>query len=210
MALKHVGRMVRNQRKVVVAYRTIPGDAESCVVVTTENLMADEHDSLMRLVESNAGQTAEELGLAMARAVLPDGRNMLAAFHTTGKMVRAATKDVEMMPDNKTVINLAELNKIIAEQKGVSIEDLAVKDNTASNKKEEPIDLNPKVDEDVTELATAQTLQASETEVLTDEQLAAQYRSQADALFKEAKKLREQAEGLVPTKRKTKKTEESV
>jgi len=210
MALKHVGRMVRNQRKVVVAYRTIPGDAESCVVVTTENLMADEHDSLMRLVESNAGQTAEELGLAMARAVLPDGRNMLAAFHTTGKMVRAATKDVEMMPDNKTVINLAELNKIIAEQKGVSIEDLAVKDNTASNKKEEPIDLNPKVDEDVTELATAQTLQASETEVLTDEQLAAQYRSRADALFKEAKKLREQAEGLVPTKRKTKKTEESV
>ena len=192
MALKHVGRMVRNQRKVVVAYRTIPGDSLSCVVVTTENLMADEHDSLMRLVESNAGQTSEELGLAMARAVLPDGRNMLAAFHTTGKMVKAPTKDVEMMPDNRTVINLAELNKIIADQKGVSIEDLAIKDNTAPQKKEAPIDLNPKVDE-----------------VLTDEQLAAQYRSQADALYKEAKKLREQAESLVPTKRK-KKTEESA
>ena len=41
-------------------------------------------------------------------------------------------------------------------------------------------------------------------EVLTDEALAAQYRSQADALFKEAKSLREQAEALVPTKRKTK------
>lgn len=209
MALKHVGRMVRNQRKVVVAYRTIPGDAHSCVVVTTENLMADEHDSLMRLVESNAGQTAEELGLAMARAVLPDGRNMLAAFHTTGKMVKAPTKDVEMMPDNRTVINLAELNKIIADQKGVSIEDLAIKDNTAPQKKEAPIDLNPKVDEDVTELATAQPLQAAVDEVLTDEQLAAQYRSQADALYKEAKKLREQAESLVPTKRK-KKTEESA
>jgi hypothetical protein len=208
MALKHVGRMVRNQRKVVVAYRTIPGDAESCVVVTTENLMADEHDSLMRLVESNAGQTAEELGLAMARAVLPDGRNMLAAFHTTGKMVKAKTFEVEMMPDNRTVINLAELNKIIAEQKGVSIEDLAVKDDTPRRK--EKIDLNPKVDEDVTELATAEPLQASENEVLTDEQLAAQYRSQADAMFKEAKKLREQAEELVPTKRKTKKTEESA
>jgi hypothetical protein len=208
MALKHVGRMVRNQRKVVVAYRTIPGDAESCVVVTTENLMADEHDSLMRLVESNAGQTAEELGLAMARAVLPDGRNMLAAFHTTGKMVKAKTSEVEMMPDNRTVINLAELNKIIAEQKGVSIEDLAVKDDTPRRK--EKIDLNPKVDEDVTELATAEPLQASENEVLTDEQLAAQYRSQADAMFKEAKKLREQAEELVPTKRKTKKTEESA
>lgn len=207
MALKHVGRMVRNQRKVVVAYRTIPGDAESCVVVTTENLMAEEHDSLMRLVESNAGQTAEELGLAMARAVLPDGRNMLAAFHTTGKMVKAPTKDVEMMPDNKTVINLAELNKIIAEQKGVSIEDLAIKDNTPVKK--EVIDVNPKVEEDVTDLASVQPLQASETEVITDEQLAAQYRSQADAMFKEAKKLREQAEALVPIKRK-KKTEESA
>lgn len=208
MALKHIGRMVRNQRKVIVAYRTIPGDAESCVVVTTENLMADEHDSLMRLVESNAGQTAEELGIAMARAVLPDGRNMLAAFHTTGKMVKAKTVDVEMMPDNRTVINLAELNKVIADQKGVSIEDLAVKDNSAP--KEKQIDLNPQVEEDVQELATAQTLQAGTDEVLTDEQLAAQYRSQADRLYKEAKALREQAEELVPTKRKTKKTEESA
>ena len=47
--------------------------------------------------------------------------------------------------------------------------------------------------------------------VLTDDQLAAQYRSQADAMFKEAKRLREQAEELAPTKKKaTKKTEESA
>ena len=45
--------------------------------------------------------------------------------------------------------------------------------------------------------------------VLTDEDLAAQYRSQADALFKEAKALREQAEELKPTKRKTKKQSDS-
>ena len=209
MALKHIGRMVRNQRKVIVAYRTIPGDSESCIVVTTENLMADEHDSLMKLVESNAGQTAEELGVAMARAVLPDGRNMLAAFHTTGKMVKAKTSDVEMMPDNRTVINLAELNKIIAEQKGVSIDDLAIKDNSAPPKKK--IDLNTQVEEDVQELASVEPLQAASDAVLTDEQLASQYRSQADALFKEAKALREQAEELVPTKKKTnKKTEQSV
>jgi len=40
--------------------------------------------------------------------------------------------------------------------------------------------------------------------VLTDDVLAAQYRSQADALFKEAQALRKQAEELVPTKKKTK------
>ena len=208
MALKHVGRLVHNQRKVVVAYRTIPGEAESCIVVTTENLMADEHDSLMRLIESNAGQTAYELGEAMARAVLPDGRNMLAAFHSTGKMVKRKTSEVEMQPDNKTVINLAELNKMIADQKGVSIEDLALKDNSPVNK--EVIDVNPKADEEVTELATAQPLEAPADEVLTDDQLAAQYRSQADALFKEAKALREQAEALAPTKKRTSKKKESV
>jgi hypothetical protein len=54
-------------------------------------------------------------------------------------------------------------------------------------------------------------LQAPTDGVISDEELAAQYRSQADALFKEAKALREQAEELVPTKRKsTKKTTETA
>jgi len=38
--------------------------------------------------------------------------------------------------------------------------------------------------------------------VIDDAALAAQYRSQADTMFKEAKRLREQAEELVPTKKK--------
>jgi len=38
--------------------------------------------------------------------------------------------------------------------------------------------------------------------VLSDEDLAANYRSQADRMFKEAKRLREQAEELAPTKKK--------
>lgn len=202
--LKHVGRMVRNQRRIVVAYRTLPGDPESCVVVTTENLMADEHDALMKLVESNAGQTAEELSDPMMRSVLPDGRNMLEAFHKTGKMVKAKTSEVEMTPDSKNVINLAELNKMIAEHKGVSIDDLAIQPNATRGDK--PVEKKMAIVEEaetVTEVA--------DEGVLTDEQLAAQYRSQADAMFKEAQKLRKQADGLSPAKNsKTKKTKESA
>lgn len=202
--LKHVGRMVRNQRRIVVAYRTLPGDPESCVVVTTENLMADEHDALMKLVESNAGQTAEELSDPMMRSVLPDGRNMLEAFHKTGKMVKAKTSEVEMTPDSKNVINLAELNKMIAEHKGVSIDDLAIQPNATRGDK--PVEKKMEIVEEaetVTEVA--------DEGVLTDEQLAAQYRSQADAMFKEAQKLRKQADGLSPAKNsKTKKTKESA
>ena len=201
--LKHVGRMKKNQRKVIVAYRTIPGDAESAIVVTTENLEAADHDSLMKLVESNSGQTAEELADVMARTRLSDGSNMLARFHTTGKMVKVPTNAVELTPDTKTIIMLDELNRMIAEQKGVSIEDLAVRSDA------QPVASVNEISEPVEASAP---LQAPQDGVLTDEQLAAQYRSQADALFKEAQSLRKQAEELVPTKKtaSTKKTTQSA
>ena len=90
-AIKHVGRLVRNQRKVIVAYRVVPGEPDNCIVVQTESLMAEEHDALISAVEGSAGQEAYEFGEAMARAQLPDGRNMLAGFHTTGKMMKMKT-----------------------------------------------------------------------------------------------------------------------
>ena len=49
--------------------------------------------------------------------------------------------------------------------------------------------------------AQAANIQAPNNAAITDEQLAASYRSQADSMFKEAKRLREQAEELVPTKK---------
>ena len=39
--LKHVGRLITNGRKVIVAYRVVPNEPENCVVVTTENLNAE-------------------------------------------------------------------------------------------------------------------------------------------------------------------------
>ena len=195
--LKHVGRMAKNKRKVVVAYRVVPNEPENCIVVTTENLMAEEHDALMKAVESDAGQTADEFANVMMRSQLPDGRNMLAGFHSTGKMTKVPTKDVEMTPNRNTTILLSELNELIAQQKGVSVEDLAVQPNTRTQPTESA---QPTVEEPVA---------VTQSEIITDEDLAAKYRSDADRLFKEAKRLREEAEKLAPTK-KTKKTEESA
>ena len=197
--LKHVGRQVQNKRKVVVAYRVIPGDAENCLIVPTESLMAEEHDTLMKLVESDAGQNAYELAEAMARTRLPDGRIMLAAFHTTGRFAKMPTSGIEMTPNRNTSVNLAELNEMVAQQRGVTVEDLALQPPQSSQKTEEESVAEPVVEE----------VQAPTDGILTDEQLAAQYRSQADAMFKEAKRLREQAEELVPIKKK-KATKESA
>jgi hypothetical protein len=192
---KHVGRIKTNRRKVIVAYRTVPGEPENCVVVTTENLMAEEHDALMKLIESDAGQNEDVFANAMARSRLPDGRIMLAGFHVTGKMQKVPTDLVEMTPDRSTIIALTELNKMIAEQRGVSVEDLATID--AGNQTE------------VSQMATVNdmpvvedAMPSTEGDVMDDAALAAQYRSQADTMFKEAKRLREQAEELVPTKKK--------
>tara|TARA_E500000075_G_C6955163_1_gene301890 strand:- start:976 stop:1323 length:348 start_codon:yes stop_codon:yes gene_type:complete len=115
-------------------------------------------------------------------------------------MTKVPTSSVEMTPDRNAGIMLDELNKMIAEQRGVAIEDLAVKSP----------DQDPTQTQEST-IATASEIPSTpvQEEVLDDAKLAAQYRSQADAMFKEAKRLREQAEELVPTKKKAK-TIESV
>lgn len=188
--------MANNQRRVVVAYKVVPGEPENCIVVTTENLAAEEHDTLMKLVESAAGQEAEDLATAMARTPLPDGSNMLARFHTTGKMVKAPTNAVQMMPNRNTTILLSELNEAIAQQRGVTVADLADANSTKTEPQAEVV-------------ATADTANVEVTPttdgVLTDEQIAAKFRSDADRLSKEAAALRRQAEELVPTKKSSNK-----
>jgi len=199
MAIKHIGRLNSNKRKVAVAYRTIPGDHENCLVVSTENLTDSDHDILMQLVDSPSGQDAYELAEAMARTRLSDGSVMLSRFHAQGKLMKVPTSEVTMTPTSTDTVTLDELNKLIAEQKGVSIKDIALS-------------------EDATNLATVTDTPASASEtapsnepvatasndVMSDEDLAKSYRSQADRLSKEAAQLRRQAEELVPTKKKSK------
>jgi hypothetical protein len=193
--LKHIGRVKSNKRKCAVVFRTLPNDPESCLILPTENLAPEDHDDVIALIESNSAQTAYELAEAMDRAVLRDGSRMLPRFHATQRLVKMSTAEIEMTPDTNSVIGLDELNKMIADQRGVGIEDLTMPPSEADTPRTR----------DLGEPARAETVQEETTTtdgVLTDEDLAAQYRSQADALFKEAKRLREQAEELVPTKRK--------
>jgi hypothetical protein len=201
--LKHVGRQINNKRRCIVAYRVVPNDSEYCLVVNSDSLDAEQHDSLMKLVESNSGQTAYELAEAMQRTRLPDGRNMLQTFHTQGKLVKSLTKDIEMMPNQQTTINLAELNELIAENRGVTVADLALGIKNQEEKKEMLKENPDAIEEPIADPASAyaepeQTETAQTEDLLTDEKLAAQYRSQADAMYKEAKALRDQADELDP------------
>ena len=184
-------------------------------MIDTASLTDADHEVLIRAVESNAGQTAFEFAEVMARTSLSDGSNMLARFHTTGKLHRVKMTDVDMTPNTTTKIGLDALNKIIAEQRGVSISDLALKDPNARKPGESVTEagsvneMAPVSDTVVAESQVA-NLQANSNEVITDEQLAAKYRSDADRLYKEAKALRAQAEELAPTVKKTKSVKETT
>jgi hypothetical protein len=193
--LKHVGRVIATNKKVLVAYRTLPGDAHYCLIVPTENLPDIYHDSLINLVESPAGQEAYEFAEAMDRTQFPDGSRMLPALHASGRLIKAPTSSIEMTPTTGYSIVLSELNQIIAEQRGVAVDDLSLKD--AFEDKKDDAKPTAIVEQTIPE---ADVVVAGPND--TPEATAKMYRSQADKLAKEAAKFRRMAEELVPTKKK--------
>jgi hypothetical protein len=204
--LKHIGKSKTTGKKVLVAYRTLPGDAYSCLIIPTENLTDSYHDALIQLVESPSGQSAHEFAEVLARAKFPDGSTMLPALHTQGRLLKVPTDVVIMTPNFSASVALSELNQIIAEQQGVSVSDLAIKDSVK----------DPSVQ--VVEVGTVKDISPNKTATTTSESInqdtqplvtnlspedqAKRFRSDADRLSKQAADLRRQAEALVPSKKK--------
>jgi hypothetical protein len=193
--MKHVGRFLTNGRKCLVAYRTLPGDAYNCLVIPTEAVEDSYHDALINLVESNAAQSSYEFAEILARNTFPDGSVMLASLHKLGKLIKVATDQIEMIPNTQQKIRLDELNLMIAEQRGIAVDDLALNDPNAV----------PRKDVEVQEIAKVQEIlppiEPIEQKTLSIEEQATRLRGQADKLSKEAAALRRQAEDLVPTKK---------
>lgn len=197
--LKHIGRVIATNKKCIVVYRTLPGEAHSCLIVPTENLPDSYHDSLINLVESPAGQSSHEFAEAMARTTFPDGTTILAALHTQGRLVKAPTASIEMTPTTTYSIQLSELNQVIAEQRGVAVDDLAIRGAPSNTPEMEQTKVAPQ-DNPAAKTTSAQAETVPET-FDTPEAEAKHYRSQADKLAKEAAAMRRKAEELVPTKK---------
>lgn len=195
--IKHVGRMKTNNAKVLVVFRTLPGDPYHALVLGTANLDDSYHNAIINLVESQQAQDVNEFGEIMSIRHFPDGRLMLPAMHQDGKLVKVPTTDVLMTPNPVTSIALDQLNLMIAEQKGLALDELALEIRTP---KAEP-----------QEIATAQEITpvAEPVQVEATPLSAADLRSKADALYKEAAKLRKQADELDPPKKKTSKAKET-
>ena len=203
-ALKHVGKIRKTGAKVVVVFRTLPDDPYHALILGVNSLSDMYHNSMMQLLEDGQGQQANEFGEAMATRFFPDGRQMLTAMHGEGRLQKIATSDIDMTPTTTDVIPLDKLNELIAEQKGIKLADLAT---------DKPKTPQPKETSKAEKVAAKQA-EAAPAAVsngpLTDDDLARQLRSQADAMFKEAQNLRKQADELAPPVKKTVKKKEAA
>jgi hypothetical protein len=225
--MKHIGKMKNNSARVVIVYRTLPGDPYSALVVGSQGLVDFHHDSLMSILESDSGQQANELADILAVRRFPDGNNMLEYLHTNGHLKKVATNMVIVMPNTTTNIPLDELNNLIAQQKGIKLEELAIipeGQKVPDNKKEPPEEYKSKWvkmrEEKAAKALTESAVKTTSADVIgetfspeisltpsTPEEQAKQYRSQADKLAKQAAEMRRKAEELVPTTKKKAKAE---
>ena len=209
-SLKHVGKMKKAGSKVLVAFRTLPGESNQALVIPVSSLSDNYHDDIMKLVETTEAQSAFEFGEVLFTRSFSDGRPMLQALKADNRMAKVPTDDVLMMPSPGSEIALHQLNTLIAEQKNCAVDDLCTFVSGAKKN-------TPEVQElvKVKDLAPPPTpavvpLKAAANEALSDKDIAKSYRSQADSMYKEAARLRKEADDLDPPAKKAAKVKEDA
>lgn len=111
--LKHIGRHA--DRKVAIIFREIPGEDHMCLVIYPEVLPTHIHDTIMKVLESPAGQQENTLANALHRNLLPDGRVILEALHKEGMLKKIPTNQVIVTPTASSSVKLDELNRLVKE-----------------------------------------------------------------------------------------------
>ena len=197
--LKHVGR--HGEKKVVVAYNTVPGEDHMALVIYSDSLPSMLHDEVMKVIESPAGQTAKSLADALFRNIMPDGNNTLGALHKGGFLKKVQTKQVILKPNAKSSVRLDELNEILKKMEGSAEAAKKLADIDAGRGYADP---SKNVSRDVGEPVKTEVA-VNTSGVLTDADLANQrldqatkMESQAKTLLAEAKRLKEEASSLAP------------
>ena len=134
---KHIGELAdESKAKVVIMYRTVPGEPNNCLVVGTKFLPDLYHNGLMKAVESEGGQQADEFAEYASRQTFADGTNMLAMLHNDNYIKKFKTNEIMVTygtgEDGRILLN--KLNEMVAKEKGTTVKEMA-KDPEAPAKK---------------------------------------------------------------------------
>ena len=193
--VKHVGQVANTGLKCVVVFREIYDengnvtDPDHCLIVETERLPDMEHDDIVRVVESESAQTANQFYEIAHRSMFSDGINMLTKLHNRGYLKKYPTDQILMTPNSSTSVALSEVNEIIRKQStGMSESDIR-------NSMVDDTDKPPRNHTTSQQTAPAPKAEAG---VLDDSDIAKNMLSQADTYEAEVKRLREEAYNMAP------------
>jgi hypothetical protein len=205
---RHVGK--HGDRKVAVVFREVPGEPHMALVVYTEILNRNIHDPLVQCIESDIGQSSEDLALALNRTYTTDGQIILQKLHAEGMLKKVNTEQIVMTPQPNTRIKLNELNKILDEMKlgEDAVKRMAELDSQMGMQDPAAVARRMRGDKDAYTPETAPQAPAGlqgSADALGDAALANNLRSQAqrmsaeaNGLLAEAQRLLDQANGLDP------------
>jgi hypothetical protein len=173
--IKHIGKLSDNS-KVLVMFRFLPDAPDQALVVKTQDLKPEIHDELMQIVE-NQGQSDMDFYKVASRTSFINGGQVLESLHTSGKLVKLPVADITMTPLPNVTIPLSDLNAQLKQM---------IPEKTTSS--------------DIGTEETPPLTQRSAPGTLDDKTIAEGMRRQALQFEFEAKKLREEADALDPSR----------
>jgi hypothetical protein len=187
--LRHVGK--HNERKVAIIFREVPGEPHMCLVTYPDVLNRHVHDPLMKCIESDIGQSSENLADALNRTYTVEGKIILQALHAEGQLKKVNTEQVVVTPSPNVRIKLNELNKILDEMKQGEAAVKRLAEIDSSTGLQDPVDVARRMRRD--QQAPLQAAQGA----LGDDQIANNMRIQAERMATEAKGLLAESERMM-------------
>jgi hypothetical protein len=185
--IKHVGK--HGDRKVAVIFRQIPSEEHMCLVVYTEILNQNVHDPLIKCIESDVGQSSDNLADALNRNYTKDGQIILQVLHREGMLKKVQTSLVTMTPAPSQQIKLDELNKILDEMSRGEEAVKKLQEIDSSRGLQDPKDVARRMRE--------KSQPAAAAGALDDSLIANNLRAQAEKMAAEARGLLAESERLL-------------
>lgn len=197
MFLRHVGK--HGDRKVAVIFREVPGESHMCLVTYTELLNQNVHDPMIKCIESDIGQSSENLADALNRMHTRDGRPILQYLHAEGLLKKVNTELIVMTPQPNVKIKLNELNKILDEMKmgEAAVKKLAEMDKSMGM--QSPAEVARRMRNDTKDAIQPTAGALGDTDLANNlRQQAAKMAAEAKGLMAEADRLLKEAASMEP------------
>ena len=202
--MKHIGR--HGDRKIAVLFRQVPNEDHMCLVIYPDTLPAPWEAAIMKVLESDVGQQAENFAEALHRSLLPDGRVILDTLHREQMIKKIRTADVTITPRPDSHIRLDELNKMLNEMKQGEEAIKRLAENDAAQGLVDPSVKRAAEAAFKNRQAPAQQPVQAADSALSDRALAQnmlnqalRMESEAKGLIAEAARMKKQAENMDPT-----------